>query len=264
VAGFTMKISASLRSDVRATPARSPLFPALVWLLASGWALATTASGDDSPYRINVSSTVERAYTRFSKEPYRDHGRWYNIISAAPVEENPLARPVNETALLTQLRGVLALHGFHEAEPGHNPEIVLTVLYGRSHLLNPYTKESVDIDANNGVPTASIGETEARTLSMPGGQTRLIAASAEKLFIAVCAWKFPETAQEKPKELWRTIVNVDDPDEDLNLVSEKMLRAASTFFDHPIETPEVTFSSDLPEGHVKLGTPTEIGPDKHK
>jgi hypothetical protein len=260
-----MKTFVASLAPVRVVAMPSTLCKVILLLLAGGLLISARvrAADDSSPYRINLSSMVERAYTRFSKEPYREHGKRYAIISLAPVAEYPLKRPVNEAALLAELRRALAVHGFHETESGKNPDIVLTVLYGRSHLVNPYTKDSIDVTPGGvGVPMLVIGEVEARTISKPGGAAKLIAAGAEKLFIAISAWQYPATQTEKPKLVWRTIVNTDDPDEDLNLLSEKMLLAAAQFFDHPIEEPEITFSSDLPEGWVKIGDATVVDPAK--
>ncbi len=259
-----MKTSTDRPAQLRVASLPSALFKLLSLLFAGVLIAGSAMAADDSgPYRINLSSMVERAYTRFSKEPYREHGKQYVIVSLMPVAEYPLKKPVDETALLTELRRALSVHGFREAQPGQNPDIVLTVLYGRSHLVNPYTRDSVEVGPSGvGVPIAVIGEAEARAVGVPGGAAKLIAAGSEKLFIAVSAWKYPEAAKEKPKLLWRTIVNTDDPDEDLNLLSEKMLLAAAGYFDKPVEEPEISFNSNLPEGKVKSGDPTVVEPAK--
>jgi hypothetical protein len=247
----------------------SPFITRLFALLVASGPLVAAAADDDSPYRINVNSTVERAYTRFSKEPYREHGKVYAIISLKEGVEatftrwnpNPLAKPVNESVLLAQLRHALTSRGFREVESGKKPDIVLTVLYGRSHLVNPYTGgfTPLGLDGLRAI-VGTPDKIEAETLGMPGGAAKIISASAEKLFIAVSAWKYPETAQEKPVLIWRTIMKTDDPDEDLNLLSDKMLMAGAALFDHPTDEPEVAIPSDLPEGHVKVGTPTVVEP----
>jgi hypothetical protein len=236
----------------------------LALAVSAHFALGICPAADEpgGPYRINLSSTVERAYTRFSKEPYHEHGKRYVIISLTPWGVRR-KRPVNQQMLLAELRRALALHGFHEPEAGGKPDIVLTVLYGRGLLVNPFTKDSIEIDPYGASgPSYWVSEWEARTMAMPGGYGKIIAAGAPKLFIAISAWQYPTSATEKPKLVWRTIVNTDDPDEDLSLQSEKLLLAAAQFFDHPIDEPEITISSNLPEGWVKIGTPTVIVPNQ--
>jgi hypothetical protein len=228
---------------------------------------STAAGSDDSDFRITVRSSVEQAYTRFSKEPLHEHGKSYAIIAMDQVKDIPLVKPANEGEILAQLRTVLSAYGFHEITPGTNPEIVLTVLYGRSHLRNPYLDKTIEIDgAGFGgvrVVSASVDQL-VRERSTPGYAEKTISADAEKLFIAVTAWKFPSTAKEKPEQLWRTLMLTDDPDQDLNQLSKKMLAAGAGYFDHPMAAEEVTIPSSVAEGHVILGTPTIVDPKKTK
>lgn len=98
----------------------------------------------------------------------------------------------------------------------------------------------------------------------PGYFEKVVSNSAEKLFIAIIAWQFPTTSREKPKEVWRTVMVTDDPDQDLNLISEKMLAAGGGYFDHLIEDEEVTLPASVAEGHVTVGTPTVVEPAKAK
>ena len=88
-------------------------------------------------------------------------------------------------------------------------------------------------------------------------------ASYEKLFIEVKAWKYPSSPQEKPRVMWVAMMNVDDPDHrDLNAVFKDMLAAGAQYFDKSMDEPEVSVFKQLPEGTVKVGTPTVIEPTK--
>jgi hypothetical protein len=229
----------------------------------------------DDDYKITVRSSIEQKYTLFSKEPPRDHGRLYAIISLedAKLSEAPLARPLNKAELLKQLRRNLSAYGFHESTPGKNPEIVLTILYGRGWLQNPYLdKTMVSPDGAavgtgmsfGGVPTVTASVDQMiREKSTPGYEDKLQSAKSEKLFIVVSAWKFPATPTEKPVLFWRTIMITDDPDWDLNLVFEKMLEAGAANFDHAIDKEESTiWASKVADGHVTVGTPTVVEPKK--
>jgi hypothetical protein len=239
----------------------------LVALLAvlSLHSLGAPLTADD--YKITVRASAERKYTTFSKEPPHDHGKSYAIISMqnAKLSDTPLAKPVNQVELLRQLRHNLSAYGFHEFKLGTHPEIVLTVLYGRGWLQNPYLdKTMVSADSVGGVPTVTASvEQIIRERTTPGYADKVASANSEKLFIAVYAWEFPAKPTDKPKEVWHTQMLVDDPDTDLNLVSEKMLEAGAANFDHTIEKEESTiWSSKVAEGHVEVGTPTVVEPNK--
>jgi hypothetical protein len=68
-------------------------------------------------YRINVRSTVDHPYTLFSKKPLVEHGKVYVLAGIQESSKtwkdasNPLVAPVNEDAILKQLRKVLADRG---------------------------------------------------------------------------------------------------------------------------------------------------------
>jgi len=258
-------------------PGESPTRPAarslrvLAVFLIGALGLAVTARASAEPgdagadFPITVRSFVERNYTRFSKEPYREHGRTYAVISFDQVKsDSPLARAVNQVALYREFQKALATHGFHEPAPGAQPAVLLTVLYGRGWLHNPYLDQEVETASSDfGVPTytASV-EQLIRERSTPGYADKTISANAEKLFIAVIAWKFPASPKDKPQKIWRTVMIADDPDQDLNLIADKLLAAGAGYFDHPIEQEEVTISSRVATGHVEVGTPTVVDPAK--
>lgn len=224
---------------------------------------APGTAADD--FSITVRASVDQVYTRFSKEPVHDHGKQYAIVGINQIkQETPLAKPVNEGELIKQLRTILSAYGFHDPVPGTNPDIVLTVVYGRSYLRNPYLDKTMPIDSDSfggNVVNASV-EQLIRERSTPGYADKTISANAEKLFISVTAWKFPTSPKEKPKQLWRTLMLTDDPDQDLNALSKKMLAAGGGYFDRPIEQEEVSIPSSVAEGHVSIGTPTVVDSKK--
>jgi hypothetical protein len=259
---------AGARAFVRVPRAPSILMRCLALLLGGCPLLGVTAAAADNgdEFQINVRSSVERAYTTFSKEPYHEHGKSYAIIGFDQVKNDaPLAKPVNRLQLYNELQKILSAYGFHEPAAGINPEIVLTVLYGRSWMRNPYLDGVVESPPGDfgGVPTytASVDQM-IREKTTPGYADKVISANAEKLFIAVTAWQFPKTAKEKPRQLWRTVMLTDDPDRDLNLAAEKLLAAGAAYFDHPIEKEEISISSTVAQGHVEVGTPTVVEPGK--
>jgi hypothetical protein len=91
-----------------------------------------------------------------------------------------------------------------------------------------------------------------------GYEAKVQAAQQEKLFIRVTAWKYPEIPKEKPAELWKTTMVVDDPDHrDLNQITRQMLAAGADYFDRTIKDGEVRVNSATPPGRVILG-PTKI------
>jgi hypothetical protein len=239
----------------------------VAFLFALLSSLIPAASAGDADYQINVRSSVERKYTALSKEPYREHGKAYAIIAFDQVKsDTPLAKPVNQAALFGQLQKILSAYGFHAPAPGTNPDIVLTVIYGRSWMRNPYLDGEIQSPPSagfGGVPTytASVDQM-IREKTTPGYAEKAISANAEKLFIAVTAWKFPSSPKEKATQVWRTVMLTDDPDRDLNLVSEKLLAAGAAYFDHAIEKEEISLSSTVAEGHVEVGTPTVVEPNK--
>jgi hypothetical protein len=242
-----------------------PALILLAWCLLPG-SLAKAADDEDA-FEINVRTTVDQPFTLFGKKPAPVHGKLYAIAgvkaaSNVPGDTSiPLAIPVDEEELLRQLRAVLNLHGYHEAGFGVAPEIVLTVFYGRSQLSNPYTDKSIQI-SGDGVPvvTASADQMQ-RERSTPGYAEKVQAANGEKLFIIINAWEFPGfNPKQKRKLLWRTIVNVDDPDQDLNPIAGKMLAVAGLYFDREINKEEISVLSTAPEGKVTIGPSVDVGP----
>ncbi|MDB6092762.1 MAG: hypothetical protein JWM32_324 [Verrucomicrobia bacterium] len=226
---------------------------------------AMLSAADEATFEIYVRSKVEQPM----KGMAREHGRIYGIIAMSQIvnAEEKLIKPMNETELLRQLHQVMLHRGFHEAPKGTKPDILLTVLYGRSWMRNPYLEDDLVQDINEdlqsaaiaGLPTHYMNQTEA------GHEEKLQRAQKEKLIIDITAWRFPTNPSEKRRQLWHTTISTDDPDhQDLNRLSEKMLIAGSTYFDRKTDKPEVSISSEFPEGRVLMGTPTVIEPAEER
>lgn len=254
---------------------RAPLALALCGL---GLLAGAQARGAEVEYNINVRSDVDRPFKGLGREPLVEHGKVYAIVSIEQIDnpENKLVRPVNEYMLLKNLRRVLADHGFREAPEGTAPEILLTVLYGRGWLRNPYLDDGtinpyggVDGVTGGGAPTVTIVGVPKDIIRHKDAffDEKAQRAESEKLIINITAWKYPEPRKagekkQKPRQYWRTTINTDDADQDLNALMEKMLRAGAVYFDRVIDKEEVTVSSTLPEGHVKVGIPTVVDPNQ--
>ena len=208
-----------------------------------------------------------------------EHGKIYGFLLMQPVNSRePLVKPVDKQIILRELTRQLEAHGYHHVEPNHKPEILLTVIYGRSWLPNPYYTENIDVDnmgpqekpfvADPSDP-ASIGPAGitiqnpnlAANLSLPSVSHKATKAAYEKLFIIVRAWRYPTNPKDKPEVLWVTTMLVDDPEHrDLNVIAATMLEAGAPYFDREIKGEEVDVYKPLPEGHVKLGTPEVVEP----
>jgi hypothetical protein len=268
----------------RSTLGLSLIFPAA----CLGW-FATAARAQAHELDVGVRSTVvdKPLATPFGKsdlQEAREHGKIYGIVSVKPLPaDHKLVKPVNESAILQELSYELNTHGYHLVAEGQRPEIVLTVLYGRGWLTNPYRSGSgremsaggASIGASNDGNTTGGGNlmADAPTVSMTGIPTQGMKemgngfeaksqkAQYEKLCIRVTAWQYPADAKTKVKQLWNTTMIVDDPDNrDLNEVAAKMLEAGAPYFDKEIKEEEVDVYKPLPDGHVKVGTPEVVEP----
>jgi hypothetical protein len=233
----------------------------LVLLLVPGRA-AEPARSAPAAVEIGVRSAVDQRWQGVHKGGPIEHGKVYLIASLneAPSAEK-LVQPVDEAGLLAQLRQVLNSRGFRESGPGETPDVVLTLLYGRGHLRNPYLA-NIDGDISSGSLAPTAGESLLAAAVNPrlyekrgwgAYEHKLMAAQKEKLFIRVTAWKFPGDRKEKPAELWKTTMVVDEPDaRDLNELYPKMLAAGAQFFDRHLKEEEVTIDPSK-TGRVKLG-----------
>lgn len=242
---------------------------ACAWVLAlaagSGWA-QQGENPDPANVEIGVRSHVDERWQGIRKGGPIEHGKVYLIASLGQAPSaGKLVQPVDEAGLLAQLRQTLNSHGFRESVAAETPDIVLTVLYGRGHLRNPYLANiDGDISSDSLAPTPA--ESQLAATINPRlydkrqwgyYEHKLLAAQKEKLFIRITAWKFPGDRKEKPADLWKTTMVVDEPDrQDLNELYPKMLAAGVQFFDRPMKEEEVRIDPSK-TGRVTLG-PLEI------
>lgn len=166
-----------------------------------------------------------------------------------------LLKPVDDARLVQQLRAELNSRGFVEMTTAQRPDIVLTVLYGRGWLRNPYLKGAMLDEDSDIVPVSTILlPGQAFRQREAGYEAKLQAAQHEKLFIRGTAWKYPGSPKEKLADLWKTTMLADDPDHrDLNDVTKEMLAAGAEYFDRIIKDGEVQVNSASPPGRVMLG-----------
>ena len=239
----------------------------LLILLFSILAITLPARAENSQLRIAVRSEVERPFKGWSKAPLVEHGKVYYILSikeVPPVKgltQIPLVKPVDETQLRKTLMDELAKHDFREIASTETPEIILTVLYGRGYVENPYMDNAIS-NGDGVVTVAGIGSNGSVADSRSNiYQEKLQIANHEKLFIRITAWSYPDQIlkKQKSKLLWKTTVLIDDPaDRDLNQFINKMLAAASSFFDQPMKDKEQIVRDELPEGYVHWGEATVL------
>jgi hypothetical protein len=212
-----------------------------------------------------------------------EHGKVYAILMIQPTKSKvKLMKPVNAAAIRDELVRQLEAHDYHHVQPNQKPDILISVIYGRSWLPNPYYTDKIDVDnmgpedepflADPSNP-ATVGPTGvvvdnpnlAARISLPSVKYKVTKATFEKLFILVRAFKYPPPAdpKKKPEVLWVTTMFVDDPDHlDLNVVCKQMLEAGAPYFDREIKDEEVEIWKPLPEGHVKVGAPEVVAPAK--
>lgn len=242
----------AISGKIRTT--RSVITGVLLLLALTG--LPLLADEKAPAVEIAVRSSVDERWEGFRKLGAIEHGRVYAIIS---VKETPsvekLLAPVGEGRLAEQLREVLAGRGFTEIVAGQQPEILLTVLYGRGFLKNPYLKGAVVDELTGDIPIATITDPDQIVRQRQAGyEAKLQGAQLEKLFIRVSAWKTPESPGEKPASIWTTTMVVDSPESrDLNQFTAEMLAAGAEYFDRAIKDEEVRVNSAGPEGSVTLG-----------
>lgn len=234
-------------------------------LISRGLVLLALSAGcvHAAEVEIGVRSSVDQRWQGVRKLGPIEHGKVYLIASLKQAPSaGKLVQPVDEAGLLAQLRQTLNTHGFRESVADETPDVVLTLLYGRGHVRNPYLANiDGDISADSIAPTP--GESMLAAAIDPRlydkrqwgfYEHKLLAAQKEKLFIRVTAWKFPGDRKEKPAELWKTTMVVDEPDRhDLNELYPRMLAAGVPFFDRHLKQEEVTIATPTKEGSVRLG-----------
>lgn len=244
-------------------------FFAFLTALMTGIPVAGKTAGpaQDPKIEVVVRATVEQPFKGFRKAKLKEHGKVYLLASLelAP-SDIALIQRVDKPVLLQNLHDALRQRGYQEASVEAPPEIVLTVVYGRGMLRNPYTSNMLDI-----APMSEPGLANLPLTTYSGGlpiqlansrefnfEGKLQRASQEKLFIRIDAWAPPgetaATVRPKPQRLWSTTMYVDNPHAvDLNEVSKVMLAAGSPWFDRKMEKPEMVLAVALQEGHVELG-----------
>lgn len=241
---------------------RGPVCVALL-LLGAGSGRAVESPAITPAVEIGVRSSVDERWEGVHKRGAINHGKVYLIAS---LKESPaarkLVRPVDEAGLLGQLRRELNSQGFRESTATETPDVVLTLLYGRGHVRNPYMANITGDEFSGSIAPTPMESALAAAVDprlydkRQWGfyEQKLLAAQKEKLFIRVTAWKFPGDRREKPAELWKTTMVVDDPDlRDLNELYPQMLAAGVRYFDRAIKQEEVTVPASIPEGRVILG-----------
>lgn len=244
-----------LRRSVRwQRAARGIAAGALLALVSVGGSLL--ADEAESSVEISVRSSVDERWKGFRKLGPIEHGKAYAIISISEAPSpDGLVRPVNEGLLVRQLREALNSRGFTEIVAGQKPDIVLTVIYGRGFLRNPYLDGAMVDEISEGVTKSTILLPTQLVLQRQAGyESKLREAQMEKLFIHVSAWQYPESPDEKATNLWKTTMLIGEPHKhDLNQFSAAMLDAGADYFDRVINKEEVKVKIPVPEGTVTLG-----------
>lgn len=213
--------------------------------------------------RVSIRSDVEhKGMKKPTEEELQQAKAHQSVYVIAQVKEikmpDKLVRPVNEAALVSELRKTLRQRGYQEAVVGGPaPEIVLLAYYGRGLLPNVYLADSAQtgaMDNQDSVDTFVPSWTQLMNQRTPGYEEKIQRANFEKLLIIIAAVKYPSKQGERPQRLWKTIMSVDDPDHrDLNNVLGEMLAAGGGYFGRPNEGPEADVWKPLPEGKVILG-----------
>jgi len=237
-----------------------------------------TARAQENELQVGVRSDVKTTtaiWPEKTKTPgAAEYGRIYGVLSVQPIKsDDRLVKPMDERALTTYLLHELDANGFREFKPGQQPDILLTVSYGRGTLHNPYIRDAGEMPAGTVQhPPAGPGLDDTPTVSItgafplqltdektPGYQEKLQRAQYEKLYIRVTAWNYPASPKDKSKILCKTIMVFDDPDHrDLNAVAAKMLEAGAPYFGKKIKDPEVEVHQPLPEVQINVGAPKVI------
>ena len=265
----------------------------LVWATLAVLPIARPETHDSSELNIGVRTQLDRNKVLKSGQragavkPAAEHGKLYGILNIQGVDSGrKLVKPLDTAVIKQELIRQLDAHGYHRAGRTQRPEILLTVVCGRSWLPNPYYTDNIDVD-NMGPQEAvwqndfQMVDAESPHSSGPDGTTidnpkvanRLLGTGAsekatrsnlEKLFILVRAWNYPTDPKEKPHVLWVATMFVDDPDHhDLNAIAAQMLETGAPFFDREIPEVGVEVLKKPPEGRVNVGTP-EVVPEPKK
>ena len=252
---------------------------------------AAHAERPDSELNIGVRTQLDRNKVLKSGQragaikPAVEHGKIYGILLIQPVaSKRAMVKPLDMAVIKQELIRQLNAHGYRRAGPTQRPEILLTVVCGRSWLPNPFYSDNIDVDNMGPEEEAFLGDPNSKgngpggpdgiSIDNPKVANRLMGTGAgdkatrsnlEKLFILVRAWNYPTDPKEKPQVLWVTTMFVDDPDHrDLNTIAAEMLETGAPFFDQEIPEVGVEVIKKLPEGRVTVGTPEVVDPSKSR
>lgn len=252
----------------------------LLVLICCGGATRARAADADATLDIGVRSAVmpSPAGTPAAQElrELPGHSRLYAILAVSQVTSgDPLVKPVDEVRLIHRLLTELNANGFQPAESHQTPEILLTVVYGRGWLRNPYLRDSVSptydtnktpvlhaLNTSGEMATQSVdGLTTPYIDGMsPGHEAALQKASYEKLFLRVTAFDYGSDPTARAHLRWMTTMVVDDPGRrDLNTIAPQMLAAGAHYFGRAMTERELTFTVAEPAGRVRVGIPEVVG-----
>ena len=241
-------------------------------LVAAGClALMASAAHAQQELEVGVRAVVLDAPAK-KGDPAPQHGKVYAIIAVDQISsDQKMVRPVSRNEMANLVGQELNSNGYHQVVKGQKPDILITVNYGRAWLVNPYMGSAQNREAGSffGTPSpdggtmatqtiAGLGEENMKQLGH-GVEQKVQKAQYEKLAIKIIAWEYPKDPKAKARQLWYTIMNVDDPDHrDLNAIAAKMLEAGSPYFDKQMKEDEVDVIKPLPEGHVNVGAPEVV------
>lgn len=224
-----------------------------------------------TPFDLQVRSEVKDK--SFGKSDMKDapvHGTVYEILAAEQNKsEGSLVRPVDATWLTGLAVQELNSHGYTRAARGGKPDILITILYGRGFLKNPFNDASTFATPGGGngsdAPSYAITGVSNQLFRESGNGfvAKQQRAEQEKLFIRLTAWRYPTERNAKRKELWNTTMVMSDPDHaDLNRIAPQMFAAGGNFLDHDMTQEEVELNKPLQQSHVTVGAPEVVDPDK--
>ncbi len=257
------------------------LLAGLLAVLVSAGLSAVPAVGLSEDMEIGIRSGIDKTEkAKREKDPNyaQDDSkrlRRYLLLSVKEVQTGEkLVRQTDARQIAEQLNRVLQKQGFHPVGKDEKPEIIVTALYGRGMLINPYIDpDTLPIgdyrrglrapqNISDSVPVSPIVDHK----SFVGLRDKTAALNYEKVAIQISAWEYPPPPDPKQKlhALWITTVYADDAEHrDLNLVSAKLLESAAPYFDKHLDLEsEVKIWAPAPEGHVKVGTPEVVGDEK--
>jgi hypothetical protein len=204
-------------------------------------------------------------------------GRNYGIFLVQMISsEDKIVKPVDAHALMDLVYQELDAHGFRRVGKGVKPDILITVQYGRAWLRNPYFGDAQSA-AGGATTVGGMGSKvnaaqpmQIQSLDMAnadklmrlrenGVEAKAQKAQFEKLCIKVTAWQYFTDPKARARQLWATIMVVDDPDHrDLNAVAAKMLEAGAPYFGREIAEEEIDVYKPIPDGRVNVGAPEVV------